>query len=183
MSDLVRRVTVDPGAFDPEGIFAVLAAHDVDYVLIGGLAAVLRGAAVDTIDVDVAVADEEVNLDRAATALRELQARLLVSLDPDGLHATIVDLDITAQTLRDVRPTRLWTRCGIVDLVHDAAAVGGHDGWVGRADEVDLGDVVVVVASLEDLIASKRAADRPKDRRALPFLEEALRQLRDRDGS
>ena len=46
-----------------------------------------------------------------------------------------------------------------------------------RAVSVALGDITVLVASLADIIASKRAANRPKDQAQLPVLESTLRVL------
>ncbi|MEX2628225.1 MAG: hypothetical protein WD225_15170 [Ilumatobacteraceae bacterium] len=53
-----------------------------------------------------------------------------------------------------------------------AGRAGGHDGWRRAATEEEVSDgLTVIVASLDDIIDSKRAANRPKDLLALPYLE------------
>ena len=61
------------------------------------------------------------------------------------------------------------------------AGIGGYDDIIGRAVEMDIGDHVVRVLSLEDLIRTKRAAGRPKDLAVIPTLEATLLMQRERD--
>lgn len=63
-------------SFDPERLFAEFTAKGVDFVVIGGIAATLHGAARPTQDVDVLVARDGGNLARPSTALESLQAAL-----------------------------------------------------------------------------------------------------------
>jgi hypothetical protein len=62
-------------AFDPDGIFAVLAAHGVEYVLIGWLAAALHGSSRVTTDAEFTPSRDLGNLERLSAALMELEAR------------------------------------------------------------------------------------------------------------
>ena len=57
---------------DPECLFRVLAEHDVEYVLVGGLAGVLHGSPAMTNDADIVPSKGEGNLERLADALRAL---------------------------------------------------------------------------------------------------------------
>ncbi|MFV0315641.1 MAG: hypothetical protein ACK5O2_01605 [Microthrixaceae bacterium] len=70
--------------FDPERLLEVLARHGVEFILIGGLAAVARGSPLPTTDVAVTPRRDAANLDRLAAALRELDARIRTG-DPDGV--------------------------------------------------------------------------------------------------
>ena len=70
---------------DPEALFCALDRHGVAYVLIGGLAATLHGSALVTNDADITPRRDRDNLDRLAAALRELNARLRTSTEPDGV--------------------------------------------------------------------------------------------------
>jgi hypothetical protein len=64
--------------FDPDALLEVLHRHEVRYVLIGGLAAALRGSATPTFDVDITPAAGAANLGRLSAALKELDARIRV---------------------------------------------------------------------------------------------------------
>jgi hypothetical protein len=73
----------------------------------------------------------------------------------------------------------LTTDHGDLDLVFTPAGpLSGYDQWRERARRAELHDgLVVVVADLDDIIASKVAANRPKDLRTLPYLESLREQL------
>ena len=68
----------DADGFDPDRILAILDAHRVEYLLVGGLAARAYGAERRTADVDCVPSTTMENLERVAAALRELGARLRV---------------------------------------------------------------------------------------------------------
>ena len=70
--------SVPEPTFRPEEILAALERHDVRYVLIGGLAATLRGSPYPTGDVNITPASDRANLGRLAAALRALEAKLRV---------------------------------------------------------------------------------------------------------
>ncbi|MGI8517900.1 MAG: hypothetical protein ACR2ME_06115, partial [Acidimicrobiia bacterium] len=74
-----------PAPLDPECIFRVLAEHEVDYVLVGGLAAVIHGSPAMTNDADIVPRKERANLARLARALRSLDARLRTSDSAEGV--------------------------------------------------------------------------------------------------
>ena len=62
--------------FDPLPMLAALSSGDVDYVVIGGLAGGAHGSVHVTWDLDIAYARDRQNLERLATTLRQLGARL-----------------------------------------------------------------------------------------------------------
>ena len=76
----------------------------------------------------------------------------------------------------------LETTAGDVDLSFRPSGTSGYEDLRVAAERFDLDGVEVMVASLADVIRSKRAADRPKDREALPVLEELARQIAARKG-
>ena len=159
------------GRFDPERVLEVLQRHDVEYVLIGGLAAVAHGSPLPTTDVDVTPDRRRENLDRLAGALRELEARIRTT-DPDGVVFPVDGAFLAAQP----RMLNLTTAAGDVDLTFVPAGFeGGFDDLCVESDPVELVDGVIVrVATLRAIIRSKEAADREKDRRALPYLRALL---------
>lgn len=156
-------------SFDPEHLLRTLNRHGVAYVLVGGFAAVAHGSSLLTEDVDVAPARDRANLDRLAAALGELGARLRAANEPAGVGFPCDGGFLAAQPLM----LNLITVAGDLDLtLAPAAFPNGYDDLVGDAVAIDLGDgMVTQVASLRDVIASKRAAGRTKDLAALPHLE------------
>ena len=143
--------------FDPRRLLETLVGHEVDFVLIGGMAGTARGSAYITLDVDVAYERSRANLERLAGALRELEATLR------GGPADLPFL-LDARTLESGANFTFDTLYGPVDILSDPA---GAPAYATLRDEA--GDKLVVegigirVASLDHLIAMKEAAGRPKD--------------------
>jgi hypothetical protein len=162
-------------ALEAEAIFACLDRHGVQYVLIGGLAAVLHGSPLLTIDADICPARDVDNLARLAAALDELDARIRT---PDAAEGVRFPRD--AAFLGRVDLLNLVTRAGDLDVAFMPAGTGGYGDLVVRAVPMIIQKVTVAVAALEDVIRSKEAANRAKDRRALPVLQELLKELQRR---
>jgi hypothetical protein len=150
---------------DPRALFAVLDAHRVDYVLIGGLGAVLHGSSLTTLDADLLPDMAQENLVRLAAALRDLDARLRVAGEPDG-----IPFDPHPALIRSMRCLTMRTRVGDVDLTIEPAALGDYEAVNSTSIGVLVDGVEVRVAALDDIIRSKEAAGRPKDALGLPYL-------------
>lgn len=162
--------------FQPLAILEVLDRHDVVYVVVGGVAAVLHGAAHVTTDVDVVPEEGRRNLERLSDALRELGARIRVTGEPDG-----VPFDHSAESLARVRIWNLQTELGDLDITFEPSGTHGYEDLRRDAVVLSIRGVDVPVASLADVIRSKEAAGRPRDRASLPALRELLsRQRRER---
>jgi predicted nucleotidyltransferase len=156
--------------FDLARIGEVLEHHAVRYVVIGGMSGAFHGM-VDyrTKDVDVLAERTAENLDRLASALTELRAVPLGTED---------QRPITGEEL-GVASTQWSTDAGPVDVLVTAAWT--NDSFVMYA-AIERGSTVfdtgrgvrMPVASLDDVIRMKEAADRRKDHEALP----ELRRLR-----
>lgn len=152
-------------SFSPEAILDVLDRHQVQYVLVGGYAATLHGARRPTTDVDITPEMSRANLDRLAAALKELRARVRVDDVPEGLP-----FGADATSLAGLRFANLTTPHGDLDLTFSPSGTGGYAELIVSAQRTRVGSVDVDVASLGDIIRSKRAAGRPKDADALPEL-------------
>lgn len=142
--------------FRPSRILRELAATAVEFVVIGGYAAIAHGSPRLTNDLDITYSPEPANLEALGRVLVGLGARLRGVADD-------VPFAADAATLRQVELLTLDTDHGPLDLL---AAPGGGPGWAAlRRDaiEVDLDGVTVPVASLDHLRAMKRAAGRPQD--------------------
>jgi hypothetical protein len=140
---------------DAERILRSLAEHGVDYVLIGGLAVQTHGHVRTTNDADVMPAPDPANLARLADALRSLGARIL--------NAGHEDDPIDARTLPRATIWQFETRDGGVDVIHEVPGGAPFQDLSRRALRVQLGDVVVPVVSLDDLIRMKLARGRRVD--------------------
>lgn len=157
--------------FDPEEIFAVFDRHGVRYVLIGGMAAALHGADHVTTDVDVSPAIDTANLERLAAALRDLDARIRVEGEPDG-----VPFDAAADLLARAQILNLTTRAGDLDISTLPSGTQGYDDLRRDAVTVEIHGTPVTVASLADVIRSKEAAGRARDLAVLPLLRRLLEE-------
>lgn len=163
---------------DPVSLLEVLTRHRVRFVVVGAVAAISQGYPLPTEDLDITPARDAQNLQRLAKALEELGARLRVSGEPDG-----VEFPIDAETLAQNEMWTLTTAHGDLDLMFVPAGTRGFEDLRRDATTVELGDerpVRVPVASLADVIRSKEAANRPKDRAQLPALRQTLELIRQR---
>ncbi len=168
--------TAEP--LDPVALLEVLVRHQVRFVVIRGIAAISHGYPLPTEDVDVTPSRDRDNLERLARALRELGARLGSASDATG-----VPFPIGADMLRRAEAWTLRTRLGDLDIVFVPAGTQGFDDLSPDAVLTDLGrtlPVRVLIASLADVIRSKEAANREKDRAQLPALRRTLEILRER---
>ncbi len=160
-------------AFDPETLLAALHREEVRFVLIGGMAAVLHGDPGVTLDLDIAPASDPQNLSRLAAVLRSLDARIRTEEAPEGLP-----LDCSPEFLEKLGPgaiLNLTTRAGALDIAFVPAGTAGYGDLKRDAIPLETSPgVFILVASLPDVIRSKSAADREKDRRALPRLYSLL---------
>jgi hypothetical protein len=162
--------------FQPEEILRTLERYRVRYVLIGGVAATLHGSPLPTRDTDVCPSPDDANLDRLAAALSDMGSRVRSPDAPEG-----IPFACDAAFLRQMKMLNLKTRFGDLDLSFEPSGTGGYEDLAPRAVRFDLGqDLVVPAASLEDVIRSKEAANREKDRQALPALRLLLEKIRHR---
>ena len=137
----------------------------------------IHGVPVVTEDLDITPAGDAENLERLAAALRELKPRLRTADDPAG-----VSFAVRAELLATADTWNLTTKLGDLDLAFIPSGTGGYDDLRRSATAVELGrGLVVDVASLADVIRSKEAAGREKDRAQLPLLRRTLEEIRVRD--
>lgn len=156
--------------FDPERILKTLARHGVDLVVVGGIGGVLHGSPMPTNDVDVVPELNTRNLDALAAALNEMSTKIMSHEAPNGLLA----IDWAGRDLRrwivDLRFLNLVTDYGRLDLIHRPGGTRGYAELARSAEEMQLDDVTIKVAALEDIIRSKQAVSRDRDLEQLPTL-------------
>ena len=159
--------------FDPVSICRILNEHGVKFVVLGGFAAVIHGSPVPTEDIDVIPSRDRENLERLAKALSQMNAAIRTS---DGPIQTRINAAFIANMPNMLN---LVTDFGDLDLVFNPAGqLSDYDQWNQSADRAQLEPgLVVAVAALDDIIASKSAANRLKDQRVLPYLESLRDEL------
>jgi hypothetical protein len=141
-------------------------------VVIGGIAAVLHGSPRTTFDLDICFATDERNLEALGEVLIELDARL------KGVDEQVPFVP-DARTLRRVELLTLETSAGELDVLATPAGAPPYARLRRNAERLDLGGFRVLVASIDDLLAMKRAAGRTKDLADVEELE-AIKRLRRR---
>lgn len=161
--------------FQPRELIDRLTAAGVRFVLIGGLAAQAHGSPSATFDLDVVPSWDGDNLRRLETVLRDIQA-IRHGLPPDAPPMPPLD----AGTLRSSSLFTLNTTFGRLDLRANPDPGLDFEVLMRSAVSGDLLGTRIHIASLDDLIAMKGAAGRPKDRVELEILG-ALREEIDRD--
>jgi predicted nucleotidyltransferase len=158
--------------FRPKKLLERLVDRGVDFVVVGGYAAIAHGSARLTRDLDVCFATDEQNLVVLGEVLVTVQARLRGVADD-------VPFAADAATLRRVRLLTLNTIDGPLDVMVQPDGAPPYAKLRVRSELLDVGGILVRVASVEDMMAMKRASGRPKDVLDLEELE-AIARLRRR---
>ncbi len=142
--------------FDPVPALIQLADAGIDFVVIGGVAGGAHGSAYGTEDLDVAYSRAFSNLEKLASALQDLGAKLR-GAPPD------VPFILDAKTLSEAGNFTFDTNVGSVDILAFPAGAPAYEVLRAHAKEISVEGRRVLVASLDHLIAMKEAAGRPRD--------------------
>lgn len=134
-----------------------LIANGVDFVLIGGQAGISHGSSYPSYDLDVLYARDHDNVIRLVAALKEIGVRLRGA--PRDLPFVL-----DARTIENGANFTFITPYGDFDVLADAAGMPSYKELRSAAVERELFGHLVKIASLDHLIAMKRAANRTKDK-------------------
>lgn len=146
-----------------------LAAASVDFVLVGGLAAVAQGAPITTHDVDIVPKRTPENIERLLAFLARIGARYRGRPSHEVLRPTPSALLGPGHSL-------LATDLGPLDILGAIEGGRAFEDLVEHAIEIPVGGNTVRVLGLSMLTELKRGSTHPKDRYTLAILEETLRQ-------
>jgi predicted nucleotidyltransferase len=150
-----------------ERLVSTLAGADVQFIIIGGVSAIIHGSVHTTNDIDIFYPRHRANVARLARALAPFHPR------PVDLPAGLPFL-WEESTLRNATLLTLDTDLGRIDLLAEVSGLGPFEEvWV-ESPEVELYGCRVRTLNLRSLIAAKRAAGRDKDLRVIPELESLL---------
>jgi len=153
-------------------LLAVLVRHEVEFVIVGGVAAVLAGAPISTFDLDVLTDCAPANLERLLAALEEIDARYL---DPAGR-----EIRPNAERLRRQRMNLLTSPLGRLDVASEIGSGMRFEEAYRRSSEHAVGTLRLRALELDAVIETKEQANRDKDRATLPVLRETLRLRQER---
>lgn len=130
----------------------------LDAVMIGNAAAALHGAPVTTLDVDFFFRDTPSNRKKLVAFAKRLGASVLRPYYP-------------VSSLFRVTDDELFLQADFLSVIH---GLKSYEGVRSRSVDIEIGGYGLRVASLPDIVKSKKAANRPKDLAVLPILERAL---------
>jgi predicted nucleotidyltransferase len=164
LEDLGKSLQAEP-------LLRALERHGVDFVVIGGVAGLAQGSSYPTFDLDVAYARDPANLSRLVDALADIGVTLRGA--PSDLP---FQLDV--QTLANGANFTFDTKYGSFDVLADIAGIKSYEELRATSRLKQIAGVEVRVASLDDLISMKRAANRVKDQLMVVEYVELADELR-----
>ena len=141
-----------------ERLLKLLLDNEVEFVLIGGFAAVVHGCTVLTQDVDVCVSFDEDNMHRLLAALKGHDPRFRQNKEPIGKSAKV---------LSRMKNIYLVTDVGSLDLLGDVADIGDYGAVLDSSIAIDLFGRQCRVLDIDGLIRSKEGMGRAKDKEAV----------------
>lgn len=154
-------------------LMGALRRAQVEFILVGGIAARIHGSPRVTQDIDIVYSRSDRNLARLARALAPFRPYLRGA--PAGLP-----FEWSAATLRAGLNFTLTTTAGDLDLLGDISGGGGFEDLVAHTETVRVFGIDTLVLDLPWLIKVKRAAGRPKDLEAIAELEVLLEERAER---
>ena len=135
----------------------------LDAVMIGNAAASIRGAPVTTLDIDFMLEHTDENYRKIAALAQRISCKFIeMKLPGDNYMYRIAHETGTPS----------------FDFMFAAAGINNYEALKKNSTEIAFGEHTLKIASLEDVLASKRAAGRPKDMAVIPILEMTLDELR-----
>jgi hypothetical protein len=146
-----------PRPADLRALLTPLVRHGVDFVLVGGMAGISHGSNYPSYDLDVVYARDRDNVARLVEALQEIGVRLR------GAPADLPFL-LDAKTIENGSNFSFVTPYGDFDILGHADGMPGYDALRTEAPMREILGLEVRVASIDHLIAMKRASNRPKDK-------------------
>ncbi|MBK5219696.1 MAG: hypothetical protein JJE35_07915 [Thermoleophilia bacterium] len=139
------------------GLLEPLVRNGVDFVLIGGMAGIARGSSYPSYDLDIAYAHNPVNIVRLVATLREIGVRLR-GAPPD------LPFPLEERTIENGANFTFETPFGDFDILAHVDGIRSYEELVAASTSEEVWGLTVRVASIDHLIAMKRAANRTKDK-------------------
>ena len=147
----------------------------IDFILVGGLAAVIQGAPVTTMDVDIVHKQSPENISKLLAFLKSIDAHHR-RLDDKVIEPKEDDISGMGHAL-------FTTRLGPLDVLAAIEEGRGYDDLFEHTLEIEFRGHIIRVLDLKMLIQLKKKSADLRDQQRLPVLEETLRQLEAEKGS
>jgi len=165
-----------PLPLEAEPILEALNAHQVEYVVIGGMALQARGIGDrETFDLDIVPKADRPNLQQLAETLATLDTRVITKWVPETPELHVEEPVFEPEMFERNRILHILTRHGRADVLMEApGAPGGFSELAPDADEAQIGSATFAVASVPDMIRMKEAVARSKDLEDLAALRASL---------
>jgi len=157
-----------PSSVQLSQIIEGLLKAEIEFVLVGGLAAVVQGAPVTTMDVDIVHHQASENLSRLARYLQSVDA-IYRRPDEKVIEPTLEDISGMGHLL-------LTTRLGPLDVLAYIEGNQTYDDLLDDSDEIEFRGKILRVLSLRKLVELKKKSKTPEDKQRLVVLEKTLRQ-------
>ena len=145
-----------------------LVGSGVDFIIVGGVSAVLHGAPITTFDLDVVHSRSSDNIGRVLSALRDLDAFYRGQgdrrLTPDSTH------------LASPGHQLLMTRFGPLDLLGTIGKDHDYEDLIQHTTELFVSGLHLRILNLETLIEVKEEVGHEKDRIVIPILKRTLEE-------
>lgn len=151
-------------------LLKILLSNKLDFLIIGGFAAVVHGSSHVTKDLDISMLMTTQNIDKLRIALKDLEPRH--RMNPSHKPSFLEE----PKSLVGLKNIYLETQAGILDIVSLDESLGSFEDLKSRALTVSLFGFDCQVLSLDDLIRIKETMTRPKDRIVLEELKELKKQ-------
>jgi hypothetical protein len=160
---------------DLSAILEGLIKAEVKFILVGGLAAVVQGAPVTTLDVDIVHHRSAENIVKLLSFLKSVGA---FHRRPDDKIMEPIEQDISGEG-----HALFSTRLGPLDVLAVIEQGKTYDTLLEHTVDVEFRGNTIKVLDLKMIIELKRSSNDPKDKHRLPLLEETLRQLQEMTAS
>jgi len=162
-------ISKNPTGVDLSALLEELLKAEVEFILVGGLAAVVQGAPITTMDLDIVHKQSSENISRLINFLNSVDA-FHRRLDDQVIKPSEGDISGKGHAL-------FTTRLGPLDVLAVIEEGRGYGDLLGHTVDLVFRGQTIRVLDLKMIVELKRASKDPRDRQRLSILEETLHQM------
>ena len=158
---------------DLSALLEKLLESNVEFILVGGLAAVIQGAPITTMDADIVHKQSSDNISKLMILLNSIDA---IHRRPDSKVIQVKKRDISGKG-----HALFTTKLGPLDVLAMIEEGRSYEDLLEYTVEIEFKGHRIQVLGLKMLVELKKLSRDPKDKLRLPVLEETLRQIQAED--